>query len=130
MVIASSYGGFGSTFKSRGARGTPLAPTALQDGDLLGAFGLAGYGTTGFSDFSAGFGAIAAENWSDTAHGAGLGFLTTPLGAVDAQLYMAILPDGNVGIGTPPDVNGLPTALDRLQVFGDVRVATPERTDA
>jgi hypothetical protein len=37
---------------------------------------------------------------------------------------MALLPSGNLGIGTPLDVNGLPTATDRLQVFGDVRVGT------
>jgi hypothetical protein len=61
MVIASSYGGEGSTFKSRGARGTPLAPTALLAGDGLGAFGLTGCATTGFGDFNAGFGALAAE---------------------------------------------------------------------
>jgi hypothetical protein len=32
------------------------------------------------------------------------------------------LPSGNVGIGTPADANGVPTATDRLQVFGDIRV--------
>jgi hypothetical protein len=37
---------------------------------------------------------------------------------------MAIRPDGNVGIGTPADVNGVPTAADKLQVFGDIRVGT------
>jgi hypothetical protein len=37
---------------------------------------------------------------------------------------MALLPSGNVGIGTPADANGIPTATDRLQVFGDLRVGT------
>jgi hypothetical protein len=38
---------------------------------------------------------------------------------------MALLPNGNVGIGTPVDASGLiPTATDKLQVFGDIRVGT------
>ena len=37
---------------------------------------------------------------------------------------MALLPSGNVGIGTPAGANGIPTATDKLQVFGDVRVGT------
>jgi hypothetical protein len=51
-----------------------------------------------------------------------MAFFATPLGGNDGQLYMSILPDGNVGIGTPTDVNGFPTATDKLQVFGDARV--------
>ena len=50
--------------------------------------------------------------------------LTTPLGATDGVLHMAILPNGNVGIGTPQGPGGEPTATDRLQVFGDMRVGT------
>jgi hypothetical protein len=34
---------------------------------------------------------------------------------------MAIMPDGNVGIGT---FNEIPTIADKLQVFGDIRVGT------
>jgi hypothetical protein len=66
---------------------------------------------------------IATENWTDTAHGTGMGFLTTPLGAVTMGINLAILPDGKIGMGTPV-VNGFPTATDRLQVFGDIRVGT------
>ena len=40
------------------------------------------------------------------------------------MVQAAILPNGNVGFGTPGDANGIPTATDRLQVFGDIRVGT------
>ena len=35
---------------------------------------------------------------------------------------MALLPSGFLGIGTPADADGVPTATDRLQVFGDARI--------
>ena len=71
-----------------------------------------------------GFAGFAAENWTDAAQGTGMVFATTPIGAVDAVVHMGILPNGNVGIGTPAGPDGEPTALDRLQVFGDIRVGT------
>jgi hypothetical protein len=111
----------GSFLVAQSARGTSAAPLALQAGDFLGALLFSGYGTTFFGEAAA-VGAFAAENFSDTARGTVLGFATAPLGGNDAELVMALLPSGNVGIGTPFDVNGLPTATDRLQVFGDARV--------
>ena len=56
----------------RTARGTRAAPSAVQAGDELGGFGVTGYGATGFGDVGAGFGAFAAENWTDTAQGTAL----------------------------------------------------------
>jgi hypothetical protein len=107
------------------ARGTSGAPAAVQVGDTLGFVAGNGYGATGFSgNIGAAMGMAAAENWTDTAHGAAIGFGTTPLGSTTFAIQMAVLPSGNVGIGTPLDVNGLPTALNKLQVFGDVRVGT------
>ena len=97
----------------------------MQSGDVLGAFLTNGYGATQWgNDVSAGFGAIAAENWTDTAQGSLIGFLNTPIGSNAAELHMGILPSGNVGIGTWPLNGGTPTAADKLQVFGDVRVGT------
>jgi endosialidase-like protein len=113
-----------AAFFAQGARGTPAAPTALQLGDLLGFFGMGGYGATSFGPPQAALAAAAAENWTDTARGSAIGLLVTPLGTSDAVLGLAILPNGNVGIGTPEDVNGFPTAADRVQVFGDIRVGT------
>ena len=105
------------------ARGTVATPTAVQANDVLGVVGGNGYGTTGFGDVNTAIGMLAAENWTDTAHGTAMGFTTTPLGSVDMQINMAILPTGNVSIGVFP-LGALPTAADKLQVFGDIRVGT------
>jgi hypothetical protein len=97
----------------------------VQAGDFLGAFGLSGYAPGGFTDIFAAVGAAAAENFTTTTNrGTALVFGSTPLATKDIVIGMALLPSGNVGIGTPVDVNGIPTATDRLQVFGDVRVGT------
>ena len=64
---------------------------------------------------------IAAENWTDTAQGTAVAFTTTPLGSTEDAGRMAIMPDGNVGIGTFTEI---PTIADKLQVFGDIRVGT------
>ena len=111
-----------SAFIAQSARGTAAAPTAVQLGDLLGTFGMSGFGTTSFNDIFAAVMAGAAENFTDTARGTALFFGTTPVGTKNISVNMSILPSGSVGIGTPFDVNGLPTAADKLQVFGDVRV--------
>jgi endosialidase-like protein len=112
---------------ARAARGTPSSPAALQRGDWLGVF--AGVGADGASfgfNPNANIHMIAAENWAPGAHGTAIVFQTTEIGEVNETLFtMSILSNGNVGIGTPSDlVTGLPTATDRLQVFGDVRVGT------
>ncbi len=122
-LFASSYGGQGSGFKARAARGTFVAPTATQFGDELAEFTAAGYGATGFNE-TAGWAAFAAENWTDTAQGTALGIFSTPIGSNEAQLYVGVLSNGNVGIGTPQDGDGFPTATDKLQIFGDARVGT------
>jgi hypothetical protein len=124
-VFATSYDGE-PAFLTRTARGTPAAPTAVQAGDGLGFFAAGGYGATGFSSERAGMGAIAAENWTDDAQGALLVFGTTPMGAGVAGITMVIMPDGNVGIGTPLPPGVLPTVTDKLEVFGDVRVGNAD----
>jgi hypothetical protein len=125
--LATTYSGASDSgefnFMTRVARGTPIAPTAVQSGDELGGFGATGYGTTGFGEFGAGFGTFAAENWTDTAQGAVLVFGTTPLGSNEAQITTIIMPDGNTGIGLPI-TNAFPVVTDRLEVFGDIRVGT------
>lgn len=114
----------GSAVFFRRARGTPQTPAAVQAGDSLGYFGAAGYGATTWGDGVGVMAVIAAENWTDTANGSTVAFATTPLGTTDFVPQVAILPNGNVGLGTPGDVNGIPTATDRLQAFGDIRVGT------
>ena len=127
-VATTAFNNTGSepfaAFVTQGARGTPAAPAALQTGDLLGFFGMGGYGATTFGPPEAALVAAAAENWTDTARGSAIGLMVTPLGTSNLVLGLGLLPNGNVGLSTPLDVNGFPTALDRLQVFGDVRVGT------
>jgi Chaperone of endosialidase len=107
---------------TRAAHGTSAAPSAVQVGDFLGVFGTGGHNGTSYTDFKAGFAGIAAENWTGTAQGTTLVFAATPIGSSGPLGFMSVLPSGFVGIGTPTNVNGLPTATDKLQVFGDIRV--------
>ena len=125
-VVATAYtngndaAGF---FLARTARGTQAAPTPTQQGDILGGFIAQGRATTDFAnDAQGGVAVFAAENFTDTANGASLVFGSTPLGTANVNLAMALLPNGFLGIGTPADTFGVPTATDRLQVFGDARV--------
>ena len=121
-VSGTSYGGIFGLF-GQTARGTSAAPTALQAGDAIAVVGGTGYGATQFgNDLNGGVAIFAAENWTDTARGTGVGFLTTPPGSTAFGPTMALLANGNLALGTPLDVNGIPTATDKLQVFGDIRV--------
>ena len=114
----------GSAVFFQRARGTSQAPAAVQAGDALGYFGAGGYGATSFGEGVGAMAVLAAENWTDTAQGTTVAFATTPLTTTGFVPQVAILPNGFVGLGTPGDANGIPTATDRLQVFGDVRVGT------
>lgn len=84
------------------ARGTSASPTAVLSGDRLGIFGFRGtYDNSGTFRTSAGLSAIASENWSATAAGAGFGFEVQPNGGIASRITaMTIANSGNVGIGT------------------------------
>jgi hypothetical protein len=124
-IASTSYtNGDGSAIFFQRARGTLQTPSAVQSGDALGYFGATGYGATNWGNGAGAIAVVAAENWTDTANGSLIGFATTPVGTTDFVVQAAILSNGNVGLGTPGDANGIPTATDRLQVFGDVRVGT------
>jgi len=121
--VGTSYNnGDGSAVFFQRARGTQQAPTAVLAGDALGYFAAGGYGATTFGDGVGAMAVFAAETWTDTANGTTVAFATTPLGTTDFVPQAAILSNGFFGLGTPGDANGIPTATDRLQVFGDVRV--------
>ena len=91
----------GSNLRFRRAGGTPSAPTAVQNGDVLGNFNFTGYGTTGFATGGRViWQALAAENWTDTAQGAYVVISTTSTGSAVASERMRITSAGNVGIGT------------------------------
>jgi hypothetical protein len=122
VVGATSFGdGCCAGFVARMARGTAAAPAAVQLGDPLALFQGDGYGATDFSSEAGGMIILAAENWTNTAQGSAVAFTTTPLGSTEDAGRMAIMPDGNVGIGTFTEI---PTIADKLQVFGDIRVGT------
>ena len=59
-------------YMARRARGTPGAPTAVQNGDGLAGFYGEGYGTSIWSGFAGGMTVQAAQNWTNTAHGTAL----------------------------------------------------------
>jgi len=111
-------------FLGRTARGTQIAPTFTFHGDLLGGLVGQGYGATGFGNLAGAMGVLAEENFTDTANGAALAFAVTPVGTTDLSFAMGLQPSGFLGVGTPLDNNGVPSATDRLQVFGDIRVGT------
>jgi hypothetical protein len=122
-VLVTAYDGEPFVL-TQAAGGTPAAPLAVTLGHELGFFAATGFNGTDFNEPSAGFGVMAAENWTTTANGSNMIFAATPLGAEEPSIYMSLRSNGFVGIGTPQDSEGVPTALDRLQVFGDIRVGT------
>src|SRR3954469_7606539 len=65
--VTSYTNAIGPYYGAKRARGTPLAPTAVQNGDGLSGFLGQGYGTTAFgSAFNGGVTLQAAQNWTDT----------------------------------------------------------------
>ena len=64
----------------RVARGTGIARTATQSGDVLGAIVFVGYGATAYSGNRGVVGLYAAENWTDAAQGTYFAIATTASG--------------------------------------------------
>ena len=99
-------------FTARTAAGTAASPTATQANNDFATFSGVGYGTTGYGN---GGGAIiftASQNWTDTANGTDLRFLTTGNGSSTAVENMRLTHGGNLLIGTTTDTGQL------LQVNG------------
>ncbi|PBB94983.1 hypothetical protein [Mesorhizobium sp. WSM3862] len=108
-VLVDSFGAGGSALSLRTARGTAAAPTATQNGDPLINVGGFGYGATGYSaTASAGFLAVATENWTDAAHGAEFSIRTTPNGTTTLSTIVTVrnnglidILGGSLGLGAP-----------------------------
>lgn len=93
-------------FAIRMRRGTFSVPTSIKKDDIS-VYAVSGYDGSSFSTTAAGFGGIATEDWSATAKGMGLLFLTTNNGTTTVNERMRIAANGNVGIGTIAPANKL-----------------------
>lgn len=86
----------------RRANGTPGSLTALLNGQVFGGFSAIGYGTSTFpTGASAGVQFITNENWSNTANGSLINFLTTLNGTLVestvAKMYQGLTMQGATG---------------------------------
>lgn len=70
-----------SQFVGRRAQGTAALPTAIQLNNILVSLAGLGYGATGYSTAGGSISLVAAENWTDTAHGTNIVFNTAAIGA-------------------------------------------------
>lgn len=81
-IVQTSYVGSSATNASNlihlTARGTALAPTANQSGDIIGEWGVRGYNGTGFAAASMGYLLLNAnENWTPTNNGTNISLQVT-----------------------------------------------------
>lgn len=111
--------GVGMVPDIRGVRtgGTPAAPAAVLDGDILLTLGASGHNGTLITAPRAGLQMNAEENWTFGANGSSINFSTTPIGGTATTTRVHIAPNGNLGIGTIIPAN-------RLDVVGDIRIGT------
>jgi hypothetical protein len=110
----SSSAGPVGTFQTRGSRGTPSAPLALQSGDVLASFSGHGYGATGFQNASTGLYKIVSEGtFSDTSMPTALTFSTTVSGSIVTSEAGRFNNRGALLLGTTTD-----DGVDKLQVAG------------
>src|SRR5262245_2145814 len=118
MWMTSYTNNVGPYYMARRARGTPGAPTAVQNGDGVAGFYGDGYGTTAFGPgFAGGMTVQAAQTWTNTAHGTALTFTTTALNTTTPSIRSTVAANGNVGIGTT-----MPSATVEAVRDGDVAV--------
>ena len=116
-LVIDSYG-FQPIVRQRRIDGTAGSPTHVLSGENIGNMQFAGYGTTTFpSAPPVVIRALAAENFTDTASGASLDILTTPVGTDTNAVVLHLDASGAVGIGTT-------SPAVKLAVVGDIRTGT------
>ena len=104
-IRASAYGispanvTDGGHFVGQYARGTATAPEAVQSNDELASIFGVGYNGTNFKPGGS-IKITAAENWTSTAQGAYIKFITIKKGSTRFLERMRITDNGSVGIGT------------------------------
>ena len=83
-MYATGFGQTTTRFLTRKSTRNPGRSKApLGSGDVLGAFGMTGYGATGFNGTdwgNAGMLAVESESFTDSAQGTSMHFYTTPVG--------------------------------------------------
>lgn len=111
-AYACGTGGNDPYIWTASGRGTLTAATATQAGDSLGHWSFGGYGATAWSGHQAVFQALAAENWTDTAHGTRFLWATTPIGStVCASFSMTLSNAGVLNVLGGYQVNGGPIPI-------------------
>jgi hypothetical protein len=92
----------------RRADGTGASPTAIQSGDVLGAFGMLGENGTAYSSAVTGsFQCTAAQNWTNAHEGTGCDLFTTPLNSTTPASAVHFFPSGGIGVGESSTDPGL-----------------------
>lgn len=125
----------------RKARGTPGSPSAVQSGDEIGAVKFRGYNNgNGFhTNDQTEIVAIATENFTSTANGSYLKFMTTPNGSVNGLERLRIDQNGNLNItGNSNELNRtstgnanlIPIAYASVSSNGNVNASTGNFTSS
>lgn len=97
----------GSIISAKHANGTAASPTRVDGGDVLLRIQSRGYDGSAWSGSQAEIRFVASENWSDTDHGAYIGFYTTPYNS-NVMVRSAVLTSyGNLQIDGHLTVDGL-----------------------
>ncbi|MBJ6801025.1 carbohydrate-binding protein [Geomonas propionica] len=117
LTSATDTAGQAPSFIGRKARGTLTAPTATQAGDNLFTLSGIGHNGTTYPVASTAIMMPARENFTTTAKGADIAFLTTAPGTTSRTEKFRVTGEGNVGIGVT-------TPAQKLEVNGGIRLNT------
>lgn len=98
--LSDAIGG-SAVFAGRRANGTPSAPSALANNDVMSVMQGFGYGTTAYSSASRAFFRFrAAEAWTDTAQGAYFEVSLSPIGGTVVTVKFVVEANGDTRPGS------------------------------